>query len=59
MTDMDDQTLFAAISSVTLLAYMLVVLNRHLAERRAQKRRRQDETPPPTNPPRDPGRPWG
>lgn len=56
---MDDQTLFAAISSVTLLAYMLVVLNRHLAERRAQKRLRQNETPPPTNPPRDPGRPWG
>ncbi|MFN3353638.1 MAG: hypothetical protein ACK4Z5_08525 [Brevundimonas sp.] len=57
--DLDQQTAFAAIASVTMLAYMLVVLNRHLAERR---RARLDRDPPPEPPapaPRDPQRPWG
>ncbi|MFC0632661.1 hypothetical protein [Brevundimonas balnearis] len=57
--DMDGQTVFAALASVTMLAYMLVVLNRHLAERRRDRQARERRVAPPPPAPRDPQRPWG
>lgn len=40
LVDADGQRIFAAISTIAILAYLLVVLNRHMADRRREKQDR-------------------
>ncbi|HEV7352684.1 MAG TPA: hypothetical protein VGN74_06100 [Brevundimonas sp.] len=43
LVDADGQRIFAAISSVAMLAYLLVVLNRRMADRRREKQDRDGQ----------------
>jgi hypothetical protein len=43
LVDADGQRIFAAISSVSMLAYLLVVLNRRMADRRREKQDRDGQ----------------
>ena len=43
LVDAEAQRLFAAISSVAMLAYLLVVLNRRVADRRREKQDRDGQ----------------
>lgn len=56
---LDDQMIFAAVSSLGMLAYLLVVLNRHRAARRMERRAEPAEQRRPEPPQREPTGPWG